>query len=119
MKCIKLMLAAGALLALTACLGHSSEGNTLTGQVKKAKNITPLLCSNYHAVDVSLGVLRNGVGSMSTEDIWLYVPNDADFAVLQQAADTGAIVKVTYNVERARWCVPNDEATHVELSKPM
>ncbi len=102
-------------VCLTGCLGYTSKGNDLIGQAKKASNETPVICSNFNAADLSLGVMRNGIGSMSTEDQWFYVPNRADFEILQKASESGAIVKVTYNVIRATFCIPDHEITHVEL----
>src|SRR5579859_447764 len=52
--------------ACGAC-GNSSVGNELEGQVKKVVKRTPIFCSDYVEADVSLGVIRNGVGSMSQE----------------------------------------------------
>lgn len=104
-------------LALGGCLGHSSSGNELTGQVKRVQHKTPLLCPNYVHVDISLGTMRNGVGSMSTQDIWLWVKDEAEIGVLEKAAQNGSIVKVNYDVARGRWfdCVEKEELTRVEV----
>jgi len=104
-----------ALLCTTAACGYSSKDNELTGQVKKVHNQTPIICGDYVAADVSLGVMRNGVGSMSAEDVILYVPNADDAAALKKAADTGQLVKVTYDVKRLVLCVPEKQVKHVEL----
>lgn len=106
-----------ACLALTGCLGDSSADNDLIGQVKKVHHNTPLLLPDYDDVDVSLGVMRGGVGSMSTQDMWLYVPNPEDMKVLKDASESGALVKITYSVSRARFYVENDMVTHAELTK--
>ena len=103
-------------ISLQGCLGNSSSSNELIGQVKKVQHVTPLLFPNYDRVDVSLGVIRNGVGSMSKEDAWLYVPHEADYAILSQAAKTGELVKIQYDVARARLYGPHDEVTHAEIS---
>lgn len=104
-------------LLLAGCMGHTSSGNELTGQVKRVQHKTPILCPDYVHVDISLGTMRNGVGSMSTQDIWLWVKNDADVAVLEKASRDGGIVKVSYDVARSRWfdCVEKEELTHVEV----
>lgn len=93
-------------LFLSAC-GFSSKANELVGQVKKVVEQTPIFCSDYAEVDISLGVLRNGAGSVSHEDVILYVPNQADAAFLKKAAEDGTPVKVTYDIKRVPWCVPD------------
>lgn len=103
-----------ALIALTAC-GFKAKDNELVGQVKKVVEQTPILCGDYTEADVSLGVLRNGNGSMSKEDIELRVNNDADRRLLKQAAETGKPVKIEYNIERLVWCGPDHILTKVEL----
>lgn len=114
MKYIILILS---IFCLTGCFGFSSKQNELTGQVKKVKHQTPMLCPERVDVDVSLGVLRNGVGSMSTEDLWLTVDNPNDIEILTKAAETGQIVKVSYDVRRVTFCPNEDLVTHVEVSK--
>lgn len=100
-------------LALSAC-GYSSVDNELTGQVKRVKKRTPMVCPDYVEVDVSLGIMRNGVGSMSTEDVWLLVESYADIALLEKAAEEGGVVKVHYDVKRLTLCVPDHRLTKVE-----
>jgi len=106
-----------ALVLATAACGYTSKNNEMTGQVKKVHNQTPILCSDFVAADISLGVLRNGVGSMSAEDKEVYVPNAADAELLRKAADTGQLVKITYDVARfpAGLCVPTTHVTGVQL----
>jgi hypothetical protein len=60
--------------------------------------------------------MRNGVGSMSTQEMWLYVPNEGDYNILAKAAETGAIVKIKYDEARLRFCVPANIVTHVEIT---
>jgi hypothetical protein len=106
-------------LGLTGCLGNSSAGNEAVGQVKRVQHKTPILCPDYNHVDISLGVMRNGVGSMSTQDMWLYVPNALDNSVLTDAAQSGALVKISYDVARGRWfgCVETATVTAVTVLK--
>jgi hypothetical protein len=104
------------LLLLSGC-GWSSWDNEAIGQVKKVQHATPIICSDYDHVDISLGIIRNGIGSVSTQDMWFYVPNPADLALLKGATDSGALVKFTYGVKRFRWCVDKEMITHVELVK--
>lgn len=103
--------------ALTGCLGHTAVDNELVGQVKKVKAITPLLCPDYKIADISLGVIRNGTGSMSKEDVWVYVASDTDYKALASAAGSGQVVKVVYSTRRAGFCTGEvlDDVTHVEL----
>lgn len=102
------------LVLLSGC-GYSSRDNEIIGQAKKVVHLTPLICSDYSAVDVSLGVMRNGVGSMSTQDLWFYVEDRNLLAILAKAVETGAIVKVKYDQKRTTWCVPDHWLTNVEI----
>lgn len=103
-------------LLLSAC-GYSARDNELVGQVKKVTAETPLLCGDYYEVDISLGVLRNGQGSVSKEDVVLYVKGDPDVPLLKKAAEVGLPVKVRYDVKRfpAGLCVPTSWLTSVEF----
>jgi hypothetical protein len=102
-------------LALTGC-GYSSVNNEVIGQVKKVVKNTPLICDDYVDVDLSLGIMRNGVGSMSTQDMWLYVPDAKNVTTLQKAVETGSLVKVTFGQKRWYWCVDEGaRVTDVEL----
>lgn len=104
------------LLLFSGC-GFSSRNTELVGQVKKVVGHTPIICPDYNSVDVSLGVMRNGVGSMSTQDVWLYVSSDTQTAILKHATENGLLVKVTYNEKRLTWCVPDKWVTSVEVLK--
>lgn len=103
-------------LVVMSC-GYHSRDSELIGQVKKVKMLTPLICPDFVEVDLSLGVMRNGVGSMSSEDMWLYVHAPEMVAVLKSAAESGALVKVTYDQKRTTFCVPNEQVSKVELVK--
>lgn len=105
------------ILSLTAC-GYSIRDAELVGQVKKVITNTPLFCPNYIEADISLGVIRNGVGSMSTQDIWVVV-NKGDAEILKSAAENGEIVKINYDEERlmSAWCTSGRKATSVAISK--
>jgi hypothetical protein len=104
-------------LPLAGCLGHSSVDNETIGQVKKVQSVNPWVLPDYHRVDISLGVIRNGVGSVSKDDMLLYVPKDDDYEVLKHAAETGEIVKVKYNVARFYWYGELETITHAEIVK--
>lgn len=104
------------LFCLSGC-GHSSIDNEVVGQVKKVKNVTPIIFPNYTYADVSLGVMRNGVGSMSTEDIFLWIPDNKLVQVFKDAAESGALVKIKYNDWRWRVFYPETYAVSIELIK--
>lgn len=116
MKTIKALMLAP-LILLGGCWGHSSSDNTIIGQVKKVKRMTPLICDDRTDVDVSLGVMRNGVGSMSTQDMWLTVANPATLAALNYAADNGTPVQITYDTARKNLCWQEEELTAVQYIK--
>jgi hypothetical protein len=100
-------------LFLEAC-GNESVQNELVGQVKRVVNKTPLICSNYTQADVSMGVMRNGTGSVSKEDVYLTVINPEDVKSLKEAADAGIPVKITYDVKRLTFCIESHIVTKVE-----
>src|SRR5579859_4760772 len=91
------------LLLLAGC-GNSSVDNEVIGQPKRIHNETPIWCSNFQDVDVSLGVLRNGVGSMSTQDIYLTITAQTQADTLQHAIKAGKLVKIRYDEQRINWC---------------
>lgn len=103
-------------VAITGC-GYSARQSEMIGQPKKVMHNTPLLCRPFDDVDLSLGVVRHGIGSMSTQDKWLYVPNPEQYKIIQKASATGAIVKVTYDSVRFSWCTEGDTVTDVEVMK--
>lgn len=116
---IKTVLLIAAISALPACqaCGYSSQQNDMVGQVKKLISRTPLICPDYTEVDVSMGVLRGGNGSVSKEDLVLFVKNPSDLPTLKQAAENADIVKITYNDYRASICTPEEELTSVQITK--
>jgi hypothetical protein len=104
-------------LFLAGC-GNVEIDAEAVGQVKKVTNATPVLCLDYQAVDISMGVMRNGVGSMSTQDIWFYIPDipGKNLAkTLRSAAESGKLVKVTYDVRRWAPCSEDHWITSVEV----
>jgi hypothetical protein len=105
-----------AILALSGC-GYKSRNNELIGQVKKVMSQTPLICPDYNEADVSLGVIRNGVGSMSSQDKWLHVSSEKDLETIRAANESGAIVKIKYDVRRVTFCVPESVVRSVEVVK--
>lgn len=103
-----------AFLFLSGC-GYSALNSTFTAQVKYVENANPIMCDNYTYSGMSLGVTRNGTGSVSTHDITVYVPNEELANKLQAASHDGKLVTITYDEKRWRWCVPNMEVKKVEV----
>lgn len=101
---------------LVSC-GYSSVGTDMVGQVKRVMNKTPILCNDRVDLDLSLGVLRNGVGSMSSEDATATIHNPSDIELLKKAQEDGSAVKVTYNLKRWTWCEDERQVTKVEILK--
>ena len=103
-------------IALTAC-GYSQRDTEVIGQPKRIHNVTPIVCSNWKALDLSLGVVRNGIGSMSSEDIDLVIQDNDQLKTIKQAIDNGNLIKITYDDARLRFCQETREITKVEIVK--
>lgn len=101
-------------IGISGC-GYSEKGNELVGQVKKVKNITPIVCNRHTVVDISLGVMKNGTGSMSTQDKQLVVYRGEHDIMLKKAMESGKFVKVTYDEARVKLCEPDYEIRSVEI----
>lgn len=102
---------------LTAC-GKTHVGAESTGQVKTVTRNTPLICPDQWLADISLGVMRNGTGSMSTHDEIFRVEDPAVLSALKTAAESGALVTVTYDEDRFRWCIQTQIITSVKAATP-
>lgn len=86
----------------------------LIGQAKKLTMVTPFwssICPAYYALDVSLGVLQNGVGSISPQDVEFTVQDVVDLRAMTDAVARGAIVKVRYDTRRLAACTEDYLAT--------
>lgn len=107
-----------AVISIIGC-GYTSKDNEMMGQVKKVLHNTPLICPNYVDADVSLGVMRNGVGSLSTQDTWVVIQDKYMEEVFKEASSTGKLVKITYDTKRFGGnyvvCTPNKFATKIEI----
>lgn len=101
---------------LVGC-GRSSVDNETIGQVKKVVHRTPLICPNFNEIDLSLGIMRGGTGSMSSEDIWFYVPDRDVLETLKKANETGSIIKIKADKYRVTWCIPENVITSAEIVK--
>lgn len=117
MNKIKQIITTGLLSACRAVCGLSSKDNVAVGQVKTVHKETPLICKNYCSVDLSLGTMRNGVGSMSTQDRWFIVKYEGSCEKLRAAQESGQLVKVVYNEARETWCAPDAQIVSVESVK--
>lgn len=103
-------------LVVTGC-GFSSRENEVVGQVKRVVKRTPLICNDRTDVDMSMGVMRNGTGSMSKEDIWLTVADPNVEKALKGFAESGVPVKITYDVQRVTFCWEDHILRSVQESK--
>lgn len=118
MKFMKPILASMVLGILVGC-GNSALDGEATGQAKKVSTVTPLICEGYRAFDMSMGVMRNGTGSMSTQDMWftIYSEDAKMLNTLKEAVDHNLIVKVRYNTRRFPLCTEVYILTAVEIVK--
>lgn len=91
------------MLFLTAC-GYSELGTNGVVQVKRVHVVNPLICPKYYVLDASLGIMQNGVGSMSTQDIDLTV-SEKQATELDELLKKGkSIVNIKYNTRRFSLC---------------
>jgi len=97
--------------------GNSSVNNELVAQPKRMHNVTPIVCGDRVDVDLSLGFVKDGVGSMSTHDVAMRVNDMRHVDTLNTAIQTNKLVKVTYNERRFVWCGPDEIITGVEIVK--
>jgi len=95
-----------AAFVLPPILGNKQADVEVIGQAKRLSHMTNLVCDNYPAFDISLGVMQNGTGSMSTGDQWFTVasPDVGTLDTLKKAVEGGKIVKVTYDLRRWAPC---------------
>lgn len=98
---------------MSSC-GYHSRNNEIIGQVTKIEKHTPLLCFDFNTVTISLGVTRNGIGSVSHEDVILYVPTEDLTKKLNSASEQGKLVKIKYDSARNKFCTPRTILTSVE-----
>lgn len=103
-------------LVLSGC-GYSALNSEFTGQVKYVENVNPILCDQRVDAGITLGVMRNGTGSVSTHDIIVTVPDKDVQAILRSASESGAIVKMTYDQKRLTWCWHEMTVTKAEVLK--
>jgi len=106
-------------LMLSGCgiWGYSSKNNEMIGQVKKVRHNTPIFCGDYISADISLGIMRGGVGSMSTQDVWVTVYSQDFEKLLKRANETGELVKIGYDERRVTFCIEEKIVNSVEFVK--
>lgn len=102
--------------ACSSC-GYSRRNNEIVGQIKKVVETTPILCNDMQYVDISLGLMQNGTGSMSKEDMLLLVRSDEQLKFFKE--NVGKQVRVFYDERRMTWCPDhNDFVVKAELYYP-
>lgn len=115
MKKIILMLA----LACGGCISHCGHGEldvVVIGQPKAIIKENNIICKNKQLLDMSLGVMRNGVGSMSTQDKIYWIINKNDEVLLQSAIKEGKLVEITYDSYRmSTFCEPCETISNVRI----
>ncbi len=117
MKIRNIVLGLSLCLMATGCdaCGNSSVNNELVGQPKRLHNETPIVCENRVDLDISLGFMKDGVGSVSTHDTHMTVPNPKDVETLNRAINENKLVKVYYNEARFNWCWQDQVIIGVEV----
>ncbi len=101
-------------LFLIGC-GYSHRNNDLIGQPKSVESTTPIVCPDQHILHLSLGVMRHGVGSMSTEDIMINIPDERLVPVLKSAVESGKLINARTNEKRMTWCNEPKELVSFEI----
>lgn len=88
---------------LSSC-GYLEVGTKGLAQIKRIHKVTPLLCPDYTLIDVSLGVMQNGAGSMSKEDIEMVVTEDQAKQLDTVLSQGKGIIEMTYSRKRVSFC---------------
>lgn len=96
------------LLAISTGFGIGSEGE-LVGQIKEVRKVNPVICPRHATAEISLGHIKDGTGSYSTEDKLIQIPDDR-VEEFKRYAVTGEIVTAQTATWRLALCVPD---THV------
>jgi hypothetical protein len=108
-------LKSAALITLLAGCGNIAIDGEAIGQAKKVTKTTNILCPDYYSFDMSLGVLQNGTGSISKEDVWMTIEDVRLVPAINAAVDRGAVVKVRYNERRVPFCSDHYILTGIEV----
>lgn len=110
----KLLMIAPLAMLLAGC-GYVQREGEIVGQGKKVAMRTPLICPDYTAFDLSLGVMRNGSGSMSAQDMWFTIAPGVDVASLKRAVEDGSIIKIKYDTRRLAICTEENVLTDFDV----
>jgi hypothetical protein len=105
-----------AIVATLSGCGYSQMDSEMSGQVKRMIHLTPIICPNYYEVDFSLGVMRDGVGSMSTQDVYVTVPAEL-LPKVKEIANSGKPATITYNKARFALCTEERIVTDIQPMK--
>lgn len=98
------------------CCGWSGREISGTGQVKRVGLESNIVCPDYYEVDISLGIMRNGVGSMSTHDMKFFIP-DGMVKDFRTFAEKSSIVNFSYDERRSPWCVNQHRITSFKIAE--
>lgn len=112
--CFVCLVMAVCALAFVGC-GYSHRDNELVGQPKSVESTTPLICPDQHILHLSLGVMRHGVGSMSTEDVRINIPDDSMVLPLKTAVESGQLINARTNEARLRFCNEEKELVSFQV----
>lgn len=103
------------LIILTISCGYSHRDNEIVGQPKSVESTTPIFCPEQNILHMSLGVMRNGVGSMSVQDILINIPDSTLVPKLKKVVEEGKIINAKTNEARFRWCNQEKELVSFEV----
>ena len=105
------------LFCLMGCLGYSSKNSESIIQPKSIQMQTPIICPEVPILHGSLGIIRNGRGSISNQDVDMVITNDQDKYKIQTAIDSGYFLNVKYNTKRMVVCNSEHILVDVEIVK--
>lgn len=108
----KLLIMTMVVVCMSGC-GKSSVDTEVIGQIKKLETRTPIVCGDYKQVDLSLGIVTNGTGSMSRDDMTIQV-TDKQFEELKRLQAENKLVTITYDTNRFVFCGLEQTATQVK-----
>lgn len=72
--------------------------------MKRLHRVTPIFCGDYSVLDANLGVMQDGQGGASIQDIDLEIPEPM-VAELAKALENKTLqVEITYSTHRVAFC---------------
>jgi hypothetical protein len=98
---------------------YLSRDGEVVGQAKSITRVTPFwsVCAPYYMLDVSVGVMVNGVGSLSTHDVGFTVADTWDVPAMLEAVQHAKIIRVRYDTRRLAACTEDNIATGFDVSR--